>query len=39
LKREISLGFVLVQAKFYPQIRDFYQQVRAGDEEQAVVAP
>jgi hypothetical protein len=28
-----------VQPKFYAQIRDFFQAVRTGDEEQIVVAP
>ena len=39
VKREVSLNFVLVLAKFYPNVRDFYQRVRAGDEDQAVVSP
>jgi len=39
VKREVSLNFVLVLAKYYPNVRDFYQRVRAGDEDQAVVAP
>jgi transglutaminase-like putative cysteine protease len=37
LKRELMLNMLLVQAKFYPSIQNFYQQIRAGDEEQAVV--
>ena len=39
LKREITANFVLVLAKFYPNFRNFYQQVRSGDEDQAVVTP
>ena len=39
VKRDFTVDFVLVQAKFYPSVQNFYQQIRAGDEEQAVVAP
>ena len=39
LSRELVVDFVLVQSKFYPSLRDFYQQMRAGDDEQAVVTP
>jgi len=39
LNRELVVDFVLVQSKFYTSLRDFYQQMRAGDEEQAVVTP
>jgi hypothetical protein len=38
LKREFEWKAVLVQQKFYGQVRDFYQAVRAGDEDQVVVA-
>jgi hypothetical protein len=37
LSRDLSSDLVLVQAELYPQIRDFYQSVRAGDTEQMVL--
>jgi len=37
IKREFVMNTVLVQQKFYLQLRDFYQGVRAGDEDQIVV--
>ena len=37
LNREFVLNTIIIQQKFYPQVRDFYQEVRAGDEEQVVV--
>jgi hypothetical protein len=39
LRRDLSLSLLLVEAKFYPQLRDFFQSVRTADEEQIVVAP
>jgi hypothetical protein len=39
LKREITMNLVLLSAKNYPAIRNFYQSVRAGDEDQIVVVP
>ncbi len=39
LTRDLSINLLLVQPKFYAQIRDFFQAVRTGDEEQIVVAP
>lgn len=39
LKRELISNMTLLHAKYYGQVRDFYQTVRAGDEDQAVVAP
>jgi hypothetical protein len=39
LKRELALNTILIQQKFYGQVRDFYQAVRAGDEDQIIVAP
>jgi hypothetical protein len=39
VKRELMLNLLLIQAKFYPSMRDFYQQIRAGDEDQVVVSP
>jgi Domain of Unknown Function with PDB structure (DUF3857) len=37
LTRDLSSELLLVPAKFYPQIRNFYQSVRAGDAEQMVL--
>jgi hypothetical protein len=39
LTRQIDLGVIFVNLKFYPTIRNFYQTVRAGDDEQVVVSP
>ncbi|MEJ0086751.1 MAG: DUF3857 domain-containing protein [Pseudomonadota bacterium] len=39
MKRELVLNTIIVQQKFYAQVRDFYQTVRAGDEDQVVVTP
>ena len=39
LTRQIDLGVILVDLKFYPAIRNFYQTVRAGDDQQIVVSP
>ena len=39
MKRELALNTVIVQQKFYSQVRDFYQAVRAGDEDQIVITP
>jgi hypothetical protein len=39
IKREITLNTILVQQKHYAQLRDFYQAVRAGDEDQVVITP
>jgi len=36
-KRELALKTILIQQKFYAQVRDFYQTVRAGDEDQIVI--
>lgn len=37
LKREFAMKSIMIQQKFYAQVRDFYQAVRAGDEDQVVV--
>jgi hypothetical protein len=39
VKRELMLNLLLVQTKFYGSVRDFYQGVRAGDEDQVVISP
>jgi len=37
LKREFSANMLLMDRKFYSQVRDFFQMVRADDEQQIVV--
>lgn len=37
IKRSVQLHLTVVQTKFYDQVRDFFQAVRAGDEEQIVL--
>lgn len=37
LKRQFMWNTILVAQKHYPQVRDFYQAVRAGDEDQVVL--
>ena len=39
MKREFALNTIIIQQKYYSQVRDFYQAVRAGDEDQIVVTP
>jgi hypothetical protein len=39
LTRQLDLGVIFVNLKFYPAVRNFYQTVRAGDDEQVVVSP
>jgi hypothetical protein len=39
LKRDVMLDALMVDPKFYDQLRDFFQSVRSGDEEQVVVVP
>jgi hypothetical protein len=39
MKRELVMNTILIQQKYYSQVRDFYQTVRAGDEDQVVVTP
>jgi len=38
LRRRIDLGVVLVAVQAYPTIRNFYQTVRSGDDEQIVMS-
>ncbi len=37
LRRDLTINVLLVPAKFYPTVRDFYQAVRAADERQIVL--
>jgi hypothetical protein len=39
LKRELTVAAVLVEAKYYGAMQDFFQIVRAGDEEQIILTP
>lgn len=39
IRRELTLNTILVQQKFYGDVRDFYQLVRSGDEDQIVITP
>ena len=39
LNRNLSINMLLVEAKYYPELRNFYQSVRTADEEQIVVTP
>jgi hypothetical protein len=39
MKRELVLNTIVIQQKYYDQVRDFYQAVRAGDEDQIVITP
>jgi hypothetical protein len=37
LRRDLTLGFLVVDVKFYSSVRAFFQTVRAADEDQVVV--
>jgi hypothetical protein len=39
LTRKIAVDFTLLDAKYYPALRNFFQMVRTGDEEQIVLEP
>jgi hypothetical protein len=39
LTRDISLNMLIVDAKYYGQLYDFFQSVRSADEEQVVITP
>jgi len=39
MKRELVLDTIIIQQKYYGQVRDFFQAVRAGDEDQIVITP
>ena len=39
LKRRLSIDILLVDTKYYPALRNFFQVVRTGDEEQVVLQP
>lgn len=37
LTRQLKVNFMYLEAKYYPALRDFYQFVRTGDEEQVLL--
>jgi hypothetical protein len=39
LTRVLRSSLLMVEAKYYPALRNFYQAVRTGDEEQIIVQP
>jgi hypothetical protein len=39
LKRQLDVDLLLLDAKYYPALRNFFQLVRTGDEEQVVLQP
>lgn len=39
LQRQLTVGSVIIQAKFYDLVRKFYQLVRTSDEQQIVLTP
>jgi hypothetical protein len=39
LNRVLNLDLLLLEAKYYPALRNFFQVVRTGDEEQVVLQP
>jgi hypothetical protein len=39
LTRKLRVDFILLEAKYYPALRSFYELVRTGDEEQIVLQP
>ncbi len=39
LTRKLKVDFMLLEAKYYPTLRDFFEAVRTGDEEQIVLQP
>lgn len=39
LTRKLNVGILLMEAKYYPALRNFFQAVRTGDEQQIVLLP
>jgi hypothetical protein len=39
LNRKLNVDVLLLEAKYYPALRNFFQVVRTGDEEQIVLQP
>jgi hypothetical protein len=39
LKRTMKIDILLLEVKYYSALRDFFQVVRTGDEEQIILQP
>jgi len=39
LTRKVTVDFLMIDVKYYPALRNFFQVVRTGDEEQIVLQP
>jgi len=39
LTRKLRVNFLILETKYYPALRNFFQSVRNGDEEQIVLQP
>jgi hypothetical protein len=39
LNRKLRIDLLVLEAKYYPALRNFFQMVRSGDEEQVVLQP
>jgi transglutaminase-like putative cysteine protease len=39
MTRKLKVDFMILEAKYYPALRSFYELVRTGDEEQIVLQP
>ena len=39
LTRKVTVDFLMIDAKYYPGLRDFFQNIRSGDEQQIVLEP
>jgi hypothetical protein len=39
LSRDLNVNFLLLETKYYTALRNFFQEVRTGDEEQIVLQP
>jgi hypothetical protein len=39
LNRQLSIDLLMLDSKYYPALRNFFQLVRTGDEEQVVLQP
>jgi hypothetical protein len=37
--RKLNVGLIILEQKYYPALRNFFQVVRTGDEEQIVLQP
>ena len=39
LKRQFEIGTLFVPTQYYPQLHDVFQKIKAGDEQQLLLAP